>query len=279
MPLNVGSLARPTDVQTAVDEVLSGGFVATQYHGVFIIIFSATDTKARQGVLAAKGETESSKPLSSLTFCKHIFPYVDVDRIPALAMRDMIVDVERYRRALGAICHVRVPLTREATQGPIPSQILSVQDGVPYVQSLDPYGNLLFSNLAHELNAVGIPFIAASSLNRSGESEICELSAAKTFCGEAGIPYLLRDPLFVAPDVKGSFPIIDLEKMTAVRDGHIPVQIVERIVGLEFDKNGMSPAQHSHSPHLRSLLERQELQGSALRRSVLNHLYGAAQFG
>lgn len=274
MAFHIGSLGSPTDIQRAIDQIVDNGFVATQYHGVFIIIFSATDPEARQGVLAAKGETDSSKPLTSLTFCKHIFPYVDLDRIPQPIVRDLITSIENFRRTLGAICHVRLPLTQQATEGGLPSQIVSVQDGVPYAHNLEPYGNLLFSNLAHELNEAGITFITASSLNRVGEKEICELSLAKRFCEQAGIPYLLYDPLFVTSEVKGSFPIIDLERMIAIRDGHIPVQLIERTIGLEFDKNKMKPAKHSHSPYLLRLLE-QDLYGSALRKRVLDHLYGA----
>ena len=275
MPLHIGSLAGSADLQDAIDEILSGGLVATQYHGVFIIVFSATNARAREGVLAAKGETDSSRPLTSLTFCKHIFPYVDLDRIPEARVRDLIIDPDQFRRSLGGICHVRLPLTQKATQEALPPQIMSFQDGVPYTHNLEPYGNLLFSNLAHELNEAGVTFITGSSLNRAGEDEICELSAAETFCEQTGITYLLRDPLFVAPGVRGSFPTVDLEKMTVVRDGHVPVQLVERIVNLEFDKREMKPAKHPHSPHLLSLLDQRELHGRALRRHLLRHFYGA----
>ncbi len=68
------------------------------------------------------------------------------------------------------------------------------------------------------MNAVGIKFITATSLNQ-GQSEICDLSEAKAFSEEAKVPYLLHDPLLVGPHVKGSFPVVDLEKGVAIREG------------------------------------------------------------
>jgi hypothetical protein len=274
MSLEVGSLGNPTDVQDAINEILDGGLVATQYHGVFIVVFSASDRWARKRVVVAKGEVDSTKPLTSMSFYKFVSPYVDHDRILESTMRELVEDVDRYRRTFGAMCHVRVPLASDATEGPIPPQIVSGQDEKLSAQCLDPYGNLLFTHLVHELNEAGIDFVTASSLNCAGENEICDLSAARSFCEANDVPVVLYDPLFAAPDVQGSFPIVDSETMTAIRDGHIPIQIIERIVGLEFDKSSMKPAKYPHSDHLISLLGQQELKGSALRRSVLDYLYG-----
>ena len=40
-----GSLANPIDVQTAVEAIAAGGYVAVQYDGVLIMVFSRLDRK------------------------------------------------------------------------------------------------------------------------------------------------------------------------------------------------------------------------------------------
>ena len=48
MIAGVGSLALSNDVENAVDTIQSGGFVAVQYYGVFIMVFAGTNLDARR---------------------------------------------------------------------------------------------------------------------------------------------------------------------------------------------------------------------------------------
>ena len=156
MPVRVGSLANPIDVQHAVAAVAGGGYLAVQYHSVFIMVFSGTDADARKRALAAKQDDDVDKPLSVLSSASHIFPSVDRSRIQHKIARSLLNDIDLYKRTLGAICHVRLPLVRDAIGSVIPLHMVSTSNGTPYVQMLDPLGNLVFANLVHELESAGI---------------------------------------------------------------------------------------------------------------------------
>ena len=261
-------------MQNAVDVIASGGYVAVQYHGVFIMVFSGVDLEARRATLRVKNEVESGKPLSSISFSNHVFPSIEVDRIQQAAAKALVSDVSQFQKTLGTICHLRLPLRESAVDVEIPSHMVSRKDGVAYVQNLDPYGNLLFANLSRELNIAGIQIIAASSLNLQGESEICDLSEAERFCLERSVPLLLHDPLYARPEAMGSFPVIDLERSVAIRDGHVPIRLVEKVIGITLDKSDMQPCKHPQAQHLLDLYDQPHLVGVQLRESILNYLYG-----
>ncbi len=267
-----GSLANPIDVQTAVEAIAAGGYVAVQYHGVFIMVFSGVDLAARQETLRVKNEEDTGKPLSSISFSSHIFPSVDLKLVQQPVIEELLHDLPRFQRTLGTICHLRLPLKGGAVDTEIPSHMVSRKDGTPYVQNLDPTGNLLFANLSHELNTAGIRLIAATSLNLRGEEEICDFVEAKRFCEERDVPLLLYDPLYTRLEVKGSFPVIDPVDGTALREGHIPMLLVERMLGLDLDRTNLQPARHPQAPQLLEMCD-QQWNGSQLRAHILNYLY------
>ena len=146
MAYESGSLANPIDVQNAVDVIVSGGYVAVQYHGVFIMAFSGVNLEARRATLRVKNEDDSGKPLSSISFSNHVFPSIEVDGIQQAAAKALVSDVSQFQRTLSTICHLRLPLRESAVGVEIPSHMVSRKDGVAYVQNLDPYGNLLLSS-------------------------------------------------------------------------------------------------------------------------------------
>ncbi len=275
MPVRVGSLANPIDVQHAVAAVAEGGYLAVQYHSVFVMVFSGADADARQRALAAKQDDDVDKPLSVLSSASHIFPSVDRSRIQHKMARSLLNDIDLYKRTLGAICHVRLPLVRDAVGSVIPLHMVSTSNGTPYVQMLEPLGNLVFANLVHELESAGIKSVNATSLNLAGESEITDPSKAEAFCSAADVPFLLHDPLFAAREVTGSFPAVDLERSVAVRGGHIPLELIDRVVGIEFDRTNAIAAKHPHSEYLLALRDQRSLRGTELRERILNYFYGA----
>ncbi len=271
--IDSGSLANPIDVQNSAEAIAAGGYVAIQYHGVFIMVFSGVNLDARHATLRVKNEDDSGKPLSSISYSQYVFPSVDMELVQQSDIRELLSNVHRFQRTMGTMCHLRLPLKRGAVGAEIPSHMVSLKDGTPYVQNLDPSGNLLFANFSHDVNDMGVHLIAASSLNLQGEEEICDLPEAKRFCEERGVPYLLHDPLYARSEVKGSFPVIDPVDGSALRDGHIPMQLIENLLGVALNKTNLQPAKH---PHARQLLEMcdQPLMGSQLRESILNYLYG-----
>jgi hypothetical protein len=150
---------------------------------------------------------------------------------------------------------------------------VSFTDDTPYVQLLDPFGNPGFSNLVHDLELAGTKFLNATSMNLTGESEITDATAAEAFCAAANTPLLLLDPLFSARDVVGSFPAVDLERLVAVREGHIPLRLIDRIADLEFDRSNANPPRHPHSEYLLGLIDHIELREQELRMQILNYFY------
>ena len=133
MTVRLGSLADRDEVARAAHDIATGGFVAVQYHGTFILVFSGTIGDARRRALAAKSEEDSSRPLSSLGFSRHIWPYIARERVPESVLHALLVDDERYRRTVGAVCHVRLPLTDSTSEDVIPGHMVSTKDGMDVV--------------------------------------------------------------------------------------------------------------------------------------------------
>ncbi len=271
--MRIGSISNPVDVQHAVGVISDRGYIGLQYHGVFILVFSGTDGSARTRALAAKRDDDVDKPLSILSSASHVLPLVDRERIRNKVASRLLEDLDLFRRTFGAICHVRLPLIQQVVGREIPIRSVSFTDDTPYVQLLDPFGNPGFSNLVHELELAGTEFLNATSMNLTGKSEITEVAAAEDFCSTANTPLLLLDPLFSARDVVGSFPAVDLERLVAVRGGHIPLSLIDRIAGLEFDRSNASTPRHPHSEYLLGLINHIELREQELREHVLNYFY------
>ncbi len=269
--MRVGSISNPVDVQHAAGVITDGGYVGLQYHGVFILVFSGTDERARMRALAAKRDDDLDKPLSILSSASHVLPLVDRERIRNKVASCLLEDLDLFRKTFGAICHVRLPLMKQVIGTEIPISSVSITDDTPYVQLLDPSGNPGFSNFVHELELLGTEFLNATSMNLTGESEITDATTAEVFCSAANTPLLLLDPLFLAQDVVGSFPAVDMERLAAVREGHIPLSLIDRIVGLDFDRSNASAPRHPHSEYLLKLIDHIELRGQELRKQILNY--------
>ncbi len=109
MTTEFGSLAKPIDVQNAVDAIVSGGYVSVQYHGVFIMVFSGVNLMARHEALRVKNEEDTGKPLSSISFSSHIFPSVDLELIQQPSAKGLLSDVSQFQKTLGTICHIDLP--------------------------------------------------------------------------------------------------------------------------------------------------------------------------
>ena len=271
---HTGSLADRGDLRRGVGIIAARGFLGVQYHGTFILLFSGTDSDARKRALTAKCEEDVGKPLSLLSPVSTILPYVDGRRMRNEIARRFIEDRDLIKCTFGAICHVRLPVVQAAVGIEIPQRSVSFDEGTPHVQALDPIGNLGFAHLADGLAAAGVRYLNATSLNIAGESEITDLAEAEAFCAASGVPLLLVDPGFAARDVIGSFPVVDLERMTAVREGHIPWDLIDRIAGVRFDRTAVSAAKHPQSPYLLGLAERHTTVGPKLRERILDYLYG-----
>jgi len=237
----VGSLNCEQDLQTAVALIKKGGIVAAQVRGVFGIWADASNSEAVQKILEAKGQTEA-KTFSSMLFSQDFLPLIDKEAVSPRFLT-LLEDAKSCQRAIGAICHLRAPI-KPAVINQIPLSLLSHCEGRDYMHNLDPFGHPI-SMLIRRARATGVRFLAVSSLNdhAKGEKEITDLGRAKEFCQESqAVPLLLTDPSPRREEIRGSFAIIDLLTKQALRDGHISVSLIEKILNLTLNKKGMKPA-------------------------------------
>ena len=111
---------------------------------------------------------------------------------------------------------------------------------------MDPPGHNPISNLIKLLNDEGfVTQVGVTSLNSDQETEISRSERAIELCREKGLTILLQDPSHVRLDeVQGSFAVWDIQLNRMIRDGHVPVSIIEHIIGLSINTKGMKPAQY-----------------------------------
>ncbi len=229
----IGSLGNARDVQKAVKIIKNGGVVAAQMRNVFGIWIKGNDVKAINKVHSIK-ESDPNKPISWMMLSKDFLKYID-KKLVHKDLVDIIKDSEKFSQRIGAICHIRAPI-KSSTVGNIPSSLLSTEDGKYYAHNLDPFGHKGITNFISKLNKAGVIFVGVTTLNKSGCPEICKIKDAVKYCRKKQISMLLTDPQNTKKSVLGSFTIIDIEKKSVLREGNIPAQVIEKILGVDFNK-------------------------------------------
>jgi len=249
--LRLGSLENITDMDKAVQIIKGGHPVAGQMHGVFGLLIRGDSHRAAMEALTMKGEENLNKPFSSMMATKDFVSLVDHEILPPVSQK-LLENIPDLQRRIGAICHIRAPVRPDLIkEHQVPSSLLSYQAEQPYMQNLDPFGHRSMSRFVEKLKKEGISYIGVTSLNdkTKGEAEITQSKRAIRFCREKGVPLLLKDPQHTRVDVRGSFAIIDLENLTAIRDGHVPIKILEKILKVTLDKTDMKPANYPPPPY------------------------------
>ena len=249
--LRVGYLDRDEDIRGAVERIKAGDIVAAQMRGVFGIWANAEDQEAIDRILTIKGEPDPNKKFSSMMFATDFLTYVDIS-LTHQDIRHLFKDAGIFGKRFGAVCHVRAPVEKDKISE-IPLPLVSQVDDINYMHNIDPFGRDGMNRFIGGLNIAGLKFIGVTSLNDHaiGEVEITDYQRAVEFCLEKRISSLLvnranqADSEVSRPRGIGSFAIIDLKDLTAMRDGHIPVQIIERLIGVKLDNSNMQPHRHS----------------------------------
>ena len=214
---------------------------AIQYHGAFVLVFSGTMPDARRRALAAECEEATRRPLSSLGLSRHPWPHLDAERAhePALQglWRTMVAVAARSGPCVMSAC--RWPMRLSATRCPSIWPALPTASGTsrPWTR---PAASCSRSWLTRWLRAACRSSRARRSTptvrTRSSSWPLPEPSAS----GPASRPSFTT-PLIDASDVSDSFPVIDLVAGSAVLDGHVPLPLIDAIVGLRFDTTTMRP--------------------------------------
>jgi tRNA A37 threonylcarbamoyladenosine synthetase subunit TsaC/SUA5/YrdC len=268
----VGSLGDHQDVNEGVKTIKNGGVVAAQMRRVFGMWVRGDDAEAVKKAHTLKGEEDLDKKMGSMMFCEDFVPMIHLDMVPK-KLQPLVKDASQFKNRIGAMFHVRAPIKPEFVDE-VPVVMKSYQDGLHYVQNLDPHGHWPTSSFIWAMNQAGIKYVAVTSLNdhAAGETEIHKLERAIEFCKSKKIPLLLADPIATRKGLRGSFAIIDLSKSSAVRDGHISIDLVEKMLGVDLDRSEMKPANYP-PPDYRPILEL-DISPEGIRAAVIVFISG-----
>lgn len=260
----VSSLKNPESVDKAVDIIKNGGIVAAQVRGVYGIWCDASSPDSVSKLHDAKG-SDKNKTLSLMVPTRTIHEMVDLDAVDP-SLRYLFEDETAIPEKVGSICHLRIPIDSEFIPQ-VPGAVRSQVDGIQVVHNLDPSGHVV-NGFIEQLTEEGVSFIGVSSLGISGmESEVHDFNRAIEFCNlSPNIDLLLTDPTHSSEDVKGSFAIVDTTNKSGIRDGHVSVHVVSKILGIDLDQDSMKPAKFDNDTFV-SLIG--DLSGAELRKEIL----------
>lgn len=232
--LQIGSLENADDIKRAVDDIRSGGIVAAQFRNVFGFWFNGWINETANKALKIKGTVKyATKPLSTMMFSENFLPLVDSDLLSP-EVKVLVEDPDTFQKRFGSLCHMRAPIRKELIDH-IPPRILSWQHDTPYMHNLDPHGHEPMASFIKNLNDAGQLFLGMTAVGKHKKPEftskygVIELSKKSEM-----VNLLLEDPWNTHPDVKGSFPVVDLEKKKLLREGHIPTEIIQQLFGFEL---------------------------------------------
>jgi len=144
-----------------------------------------------------------------------------------------------FAEQLAGMVAVRAPAS--STIG-IPAHLVSEVDGRRWVQVFDPLRMPGASDLIAAMWAAGVAWVAATSMNESGRTEIVDLEEAVDFAGRHALPILFEPAAM--HEASGSLPIVELnpDGLRLDRHGIIALADLERAVGEPIDATGAVPA-------------------------------------
>lgn len=245
----IGTLDSGINRAQAIDFITQGTPIVFQVRRVFGILLNGADPSMTEAACALKNDPDKNRPFSAMMKTERFLSYVDYSRIHP-EMAKIMSDPHIFNSTVASVCHIRAPITPEAV-AILPKPMVSYQGDVPYMHNLSLPEHPVY-RLVQELDASGIPFVAVTTLNPHKSQEITHLGQALEFClaGEhqGKIPLVLTDPTPLREGILGSFPIVDItkrpneESITLLRHGHVPAQIVERIIGIPLSTDQAKPA-------------------------------------
>lgn len=271
--LRIGSLENKEDLQEAGKMIENGEVVIAQLRNVFGIWAKGDSDKALDKAIEIKGETNKKKPFSSMMFSQDFVALIDLE-VVSEPFRSLLDNPRVLQTIIGGLCHLRAPI-KPSLVSKIPERMLTFneEDGRYYMHNFDPFGHKI-SRLIKEFNQRGIKHVAVTSFNNhsKNEAEITNLPRAEEFCRGGGVKLLLTDPSPKREEVKGSFAIVNIRDLSASRTGNVPVEVLEEILGIKFDKSKMKEAAYLKStyPSLADFEGFPELRRAAIILSLKN---------
>ncbi len=258
--LHFGSLESDSDIKNGIKRIKKGEPIAFQFRNVFGLCLDGSNIDSISKVLGTKMDPNLDKPFSAMISNELFLSLVDKSKINPKIV-ELMDDPDEYVARIGSICHIRAPITLEATQI-LPKSMYSWKDGVPYMHNLDTTGHSIHE-LVIGLENQGIP-VAVTTLNQHGYPEISRLPDAQAYLASPyknkGIKYVLEDTTPTLKEAQGSLTIVEITgrpdgKLTGTRHGHIPYPLLEKILGIEIDYTNANSAAYPQHEGFSTLLE------------------------
>jgi tRNA A37 threonylcarbamoyladenosine synthetase subunit TsaC/SUA5/YrdC len=281
--VGIGSLINRSDIQKSVGIIKNGGVVVVQMGGVIGMFADGTNRPALEKILTAKEISDKNRPFSAMMFYTEVVKYIDLKSIHA-DLQPLLINQDRMKNLIGSLIHLRLPLKTEIVNQ-IPQSMRS-QTGEKWIMhNLDPTGRPI-ENFVRALNNNGVPFVAVTTLNRHGEPEITDWKEAIAFCQTfAHLPHAvslhLADPTYKRKSIKGSLTIVDTINKTIAREGFVPTEIVEAILGVTFNRTDAKKVKHKQAHGFTQLnyhLQNQKVAPEKVRELIIQYISGKVRF-
>lgn len=224
-------------IAEAVDVVRAGGVVGAHFGTVFGLIVDGSHAGVADEIMAIKGTARGHKPLGICTRPARLVGLIDLASMPPDVRR--LTEAPWFAEQLAGVVAVRAPASPVIG---LPEHLVSEVDGRRWVQVFDPLRMPGASDLIAAMWAAGVDWVAATSMNESGRTEIVDLEEAVDFAVRHGLR-LLFEPSAMH-EASGSLPILELNPggLRLDRHGIIALADLEAAVGEPIDATGAIPA-------------------------------------
>ena len=241
--MEISSFEDAGAVAAAIEVVEAGGVVGAHFGTVFGLIVDGSHQGVADEIMHIKGAARGYKPLGVCTRPGRLLELIDLGRLAPDARR--LAQAPWFAEQLAAMVAVRAPA---APASGIPDHLHSDVDGRRWVQVFDPLRMPGTSKLIAAMWGSGIEWVAATSMNESGRTEIVDLGAATEFAERHELPILFEAVFEHA--ASGSLPILELGPAGIRLDRHgiIALADLESATGEDIDAANAIPA---HFPPMR----------------------------
>ncbi len=244
----VAALHSDKHLSLAVEYVKSGQLVGFQMGGVTGFLADATKPEMIDKILRLKNDDNKARPFSSMISTHRFANLIDKNLVNGKVV-ELLENPKNFSARIGSLCHIRAPLTQEATKY-LPSPVVSFTESIPYMHNLDVTSHRL-DILVKKLETDGVLHICVTTINDHGKPEIPSAMEAIEFLNQkkhiAQVPLFLSDPNYKEEIGKGSISIVDITKrddgkLSGVRHGRVPFDLIEKLFEIEIDTTKAKPA-------------------------------------
>ncbi len=237
--MEISSFDDQLAIARAIDAARGGAVIGAHFGTVFGLIVDGSHPDVADDIMRIKGAARGHKPLGVCLPPDRLTSVID---LPSLSPRlRALVSAPWFAEKLAAMVAVRAPLAPEAG---IPDPLRSQVDGTAWVQVFDPTRMPGASVLIAAMWQAGMRWVAATSMNDSGQTEIVELDDAADFARRHGLPVLFEATAVHA--ASGSLPILELraDRLWLDRHGIIAVADLEAAIGAAVEVSETAAPAH-----------------------------------